>query len=59
MVKVSTLFVRVDGFDENEKSSDIPDLLDQKNADNFLDTLLKPLVYDPDDKLVQNILSKS
>jgi len=35
MVKVSTLFVRVDGFDENEKSSDIPDLLDQKMLITF------------------------
>ncbi len=60
MVKVSTLFFRVDEFDdESYVSSDIPDLLDLKITDHFLDNLLKPLVYDPDDKLVRNILSKS
>ncbi len=59
MVKVSTLFLRVDGFDESDVSSNIPDFLDQDFTDQFLDNLLKPLVFDPDDRLVQNILSKS
>ena len=59
MVKVSTLFHRVDGFDESNISSDYPDLLDQDFEDYFLDKLLTPLVFDPGDKLVQNILSKS
>ena len=59
MVKVSTLFIRVDEFDESNVSSDIPDLLNQDKEDYFLNKLLKPLVFDPDDRLVQNILSKS
>ena len=58
MVKVSTLFFRVDEFDESDVSSHIPDFLDQDLTDNFLNQLLKPLVFDPDDRLVQNILSK-
>jgi len=58
MVKVSTLFFRVDGFDGSEVSSSIPDFLDQDITDKFLTQLLKPLVFDPDERLVQNILSK-
>jgi len=59
MVKVSTLFFRVDEFDGSDVSSYIPDFLDQDLTDNFLNQLLKPLVFDPDDRLVQNILSKT
>ena len=58
MVKVSTLFFRVDGFDGSDVSSLNPDFLDQDLTDKFLNQLLKPLVFDPDDKLVQKILSK-
>ena len=58
MVKVSTLFYRVDGFDGSEVSSNIPDFLDHELTDKFLNQLLKPLVFDPDERLVQNILSK-
>ncbi len=58
MVKISTLFLRVDEFDESNVSSDIPDLLDQDKEDYFLNKLLKPLVFDPDDILVENILKK-
>ena len=58
MVKVSTLFIRVDEFDESNVSSHIPYLLDQDKEDQFLKELLKPLVFDPDDRLVQNILKK-
>ncbi len=58
MVKISTLFLRVDEFDESNESSEIPDLLDQNKEDYFLNKLLEPLVFDPDDRLVQNILSK-
>jgi len=59
MVKVSTLFLRVDEFDESKPSSQTPDLLDQDLEDQMLNNLLKPLVFDPGDKLVQLILSKS
>lgn len=58
MVKVSTLFLRVDDFDESNLSSQIPEVLDQDLEEIFLNQLLKPLVYDPGDELVQNILKK-
>ena len=58
MVKVSTLFIRVDEFDESNEKSQIPDLLDQDKEDHFLEELLRPLVFDPGDKLVQRILSE-
>ena len=59
MVKVSTLFHRVDGFDESDVPSHIPDLLDQDMEDKFLRKLLEPLLFDPGDRLVQTILKKT
>jgi hypothetical protein len=56
MVKVSTLFHRVDGFDENEESDKHPVALDQDKEDTYLNKLLKPLVFDPGDELVQRVL---
>ncbi|MEN8227965.1 MAG: hypothetical protein ABFS38_07395 [Bacteroidota bacterium] len=58
MVKVSTLFFRVDEFDESNVSSHIPDLLDQYTEDQFLQKLLEPLLMDPGEKLVQKVLEK-
>jgi len=58
MVKVSTLFHRVDGFDELNASSTNPEMLDQDRGDQFLHNLLNPLIYDPGDKLVNTILRK-
>jgi hypothetical protein len=58
MVKVSTLFHWVDGFDELHPSSTNPDNLDQDLGDQFLNDLLNPLLYDPGDKLVNTILKK-
>jgi len=58
MVKVSTLFHRVDGFDELNASSSIPDKLDQDLGDQFLEDMLTPLIYDPGEKLVKTILEK-
>jgi len=58
MVKVSTLFHRVDGFDELNASSTIPDMLDQDLGDQFLEDMLTPLIYDPGEKLVRTILEK-
>lgn len=58
MVKVSTLFHRVDGFDESDESSDLPAFLDQNKEDSFLQALLEPLIFDPGDNLVQTILKK-
>ena len=58
MVKVSTLFHRVDGFNEIDQTSHIPDILNQDLEDDFLHKLLGPLLYDPGDKLVQTILNK-
>ena len=56
MVKVSTLFHRVDGFDELNASSTVPDMLDQDLGDQFLEDMLTPLIYDPGEKLVKTIL---
>ena len=58
MVKVSTLFYRVDGFDELNASSTIPDKLDQDLGDQFLEDMLTPLIYDPGEKLVKTMLEK-
>ncbi len=58
MVKVSTLFHRVDGFDELNASSTIPAMLDQDLGDQFLEEILNPLVYDPGEELVKTILKK-
>ncbi|MCD4709480.1 MAG: hypothetical protein K8R52_01425 [Bacteroidales bacterium] len=58
MVKISTLFHRVDGFDDQNPSSIIPDILDQDLGDQFLQNLLTPLIYDPGDELVKTILKK-
>jgi len=58
MVKVSTLFHWVDGFDDNNASSTIPGLLDLDLGDQFLEKLLAPLIYDPGERLVKTILQK-
>ena len=58
MVKVSTLFHRVDGFDELCASSPIPDILDQDLGDQFLQEILTPLIHDPGEELVKTILEK-
>ncbi len=58
MVKISTLFHRVDGFDDQNASSTIPDILDHDFGDQFLQNLLTPLIYDPGDELVKTILKK-
>ena len=58
MVKVSTLFHRVDGFDELNASSTIPAMLDQDLGDQFLEELMTPLIYDPGEQLVKTILTK-
>jgi hypothetical protein len=58
MVKVSTLFHRVDGFDELNASSTIPDNLDLDLGDQFLQELMSPLIYDPGEQLVKTILEK-
>ena len=49
MVKISTLFHRVDGFDETNTSNETRDLSDQLNDDQFLKDLLEPLLFDPGD----------
>jgi hypothetical protein len=59
MVKVSTLFHRVDGFDVSDESPAFPVFLDFENEDKFLKDLLEPLRFDPGDKLVQTILKNA
>ena len=56
MVKNSTLFHRVDGFDETNTSDETRELSDQLFDNQFLKELLEPLMYDPGDELVQRIL---
>jgi hypothetical protein len=59
MVKVSTLFHRVDGFNETEQPIDAPpEILDLKVDDEYLKNLMKPLIYDPGEKLVRELLQK-
>lgn len=58
MVKVSTLFYRVDGFDELNASSPIPDNLDQDLGDQFLNEILTPIILDPGEELVKTIFEK-
>ncbi len=58
MVKVSTLFHRVDGFEASETESGHPFILDPQQEDQFLRDLLEPVVYDPGNQLVKSILSK-
>ena len=58
MVKVSTLFHRVDGFDELNTSSTIPAMLDQDLGDQFLEEILNPLLHDPGEQLVKTILKR-
>lgn len=58
MVKVFTLFHRVDGFDELNASTTIPAMLDQDLGDQFLLELMAPLIHDPGEELVKTILEK-
>ncbi|MFO7669971.1 MAG: hypothetical protein R6W31_09965 [Bacteroidales bacterium] len=58
MVKVSTLFHRVDGFDDTNTSDDTRELSDQLIDAQFLKALLEPLLFDPGDELVQRLLHK-
>jgi len=58
MVKVSTLFYRVDGFITCNITARNPNITDQDFEDDFLDKLLEPLVYDPGEELMQKILQQ-
>jgi hypothetical protein len=58
MVKISTLFHRVNGFDDQSRSSANPEIPDQDYGDSFLEELLNPLIFDPGEKLVKTILEK-
>ena len=57
MVKVSTLFHRVDGFDKT-KSDNPGENPDQHIETRFLNELLEPLLFDPGDELVQQLLQR-
>jgi len=59
MVKVSTLFYRVDGFDALNTSFAFPDFMTAYFGDQFLKDLLSPLNYDPGEDLVQAVLKRS
>ncbi len=55
MVKISTYFHRVDGFDK-KLSDHTRELPDQDIETQFLSRLLEPLLFDPGDELVQRLL---
>ena len=59
MVKNSTLFHWVDGFEELTFPVSSPILLDETFEDEFLNELLEPLIFDPGDKLVKIVLQNS
>ena len=59
MVKISTLFNRVDGFDAQNTSFTFPDFMAAYFGDQFLKDLLAPLIYDPGEDLVRAIIAKS
>jgi hypothetical protein len=56
MVKVSTLFHRVDGFDGTNITDHTRELPDQNIETQFLARILEPLLFDPGDELVQRVL---
>jgi len=56
MVKVSTLFHRVDGFEETNRTTNTLELQDPNIESQFLRKLLEPLLFDPGDELVQRVL---
>ena len=58
MVKVSTLFHRVDGFDNKRESNDTWELPEENIEAKFLKNLMDPLLIDPGDELVQQLLQK-
>jgi hypothetical protein len=56
MVKVSTLFHRVDGFDETHVNHISRELPDPDIASQLLSSILEPLLYDPGEELVRRTL---
>ena len=58
MVKVSTLIYRVDGFNELNTLSTIPEIRNQDSDDQFLEALLSLFLLDPGEELVKSILRK-
>jgi hypothetical protein len=58
MAKVSTLFHRVDGFNEKNRSDKTREHPDQEIEPQFLKQLLEPLLFDPGEEIVQRILQR-
>ncbi|HER08597.1 MAG TPA: hypothetical protein ENO20_06765 [Bacteroides sp.] len=58
MTQISTLFHRVDGFNESEIKIKYPIVLDIEFVDSFLSHLLEPLIFDPGDELVEKLMRK-
>jgi hypothetical protein len=56
MVKISTLFHRVDGFEDAETSETTRELPDQDIETHFINKLLEPLLFEPGEELMQRIL---
>jgi hypothetical protein len=58
MVKVSTHFYRVDGFNGEQFYQQTRELPDPNIETQFLTRLLEPLLYDPGDELVEQLLRR-
>ena len=59
MVKISTLIHRVDGFDFKNLPSVTRELPEENlEEEKFIRNLLEPLLFDPGDELVQQVLQK-
>jgi len=58
MVKISTLFHRVDGFEEETDNSMLRELPQPDIENHILTEILEPLLVDPGEDLVQKILHK-
>ena len=58
MVIVSTLFYRVDGFNEQNTLSTFPEIRNQDPDDQFLEDLLGGYLLDPGEELVKSVLRK-
>jgi hypothetical protein len=58
MVKVSTLFHRVDGFKKKDESTPTRELPVQNREIQILKQILEPVLFDPGDELVQRTLRR-
>ena len=58
MVKISTLFHRVDGFEEQPENPTLRELPQLNIESHILTEILEPLLIDPGEYLVQQVLRR-